>query len=368
MPQGAPGMQLNLIAPICDTGYGTVGLNLLLALARAGHEPALFPRGQIEADNAHAEVIQAALARRAGPGLEAPTVTLAQHAAPDLLYRVGRGPHAVFVIFELDTFEPDELYRMGSADRIITCSQWGAEVLAKNGLPGERLRVVPLGVDSDLFTNPPNPAPRNDNETLFFSTGKFEFRKGYDFLSVAFSQAFTPEDPVRLVLHAWNAFLGDEYNQTWVDLFANTPMANHVEISRERFETQEPLAGLMARADCGLFLSRAEGWNLGLLEMMALGKPVIATNYSGHTEFVNEQNCRLIDITETDPANDGLAFQGQGNWAMLDAPQAQQAIAHLRAVHEAKQAGTLAPNTAGIETARQFSWDAAAARLIEAVI
>ena len=360
-------MQLNLIAPICDTGYGTVGLNLLLALHRAGHEVALFPRGQIEADNAHAGVIQAALARRARPGLEAPTVTLAQHAAPDLLYRVGRGPHCPFIIFELDTFEPDDLYRLGGADRVLTCSRWGSEVLAKNGLPAERLRVVPLGVDSGLFTHPPAAKPRPDDETLFFGTGKFEFRKGYDFLSVVFNQAFTPDDPVRLVLHAWNAFLGDEYNQTWVDLFANTPMAKRVEISRERFETQAPLAGLMARADCGLFLSRAEGWNLGLLEMMALGKPVIATNYSGHTEFVNEQNCRLIDITETEPANDGLAFQGQGNWALLDTPQAQQAIAHLREVHAVKQAGTLAPNTAGIETAKQFSWDATAERLIEAI-
>ena len=56
-------MDINLIAPICDTGYGTVGLNLLLALERAGHKVCLYPRGQIEAAQIHGEVIQKALTR-----------------------------------------------------------------------------------------------------------------------------------------------------------------------------------------------------------------------------------------------------------------------------------------------------------------
>lgn len=360
-------MDINLIAPICDTGYGTVGLNLLLALERSGHEVCLLPRGQIEVAQEHGEVIQKALGRRDRPNPDAPAITLAQHASPDLLLTTGRGLHCAFIIFELDTFRPDEIHRLRGLDRVLTCSEWGKRVLVENGLNEEQVRVVPLGVDGSLFANPPEPPARENGDTIFFSTGKFEFRKGYDFLSVAFSQAFAPDDPVRLVLHAWNPFLGDEYNQTWVDLFQQTPMAARVEILRDRFETQAPLAGLMAQADCGVFLSRAEGWNLGLLEMMALSKPVIATDYSGHTEFLNADNCRLVDVPETEPANDGLAFQGQGNWAKLDLPQAQQAIAHLRTIHEQKQSGQLPPNTAGIETARKFSWDHAAARLVEAV-
>ena len=360
-------MDINLIAPICDTGYGTVGLNLLLALERSGHEVCLYPRGQIEAAQIHGEVIQKALSRRDRPNPDAPAITLAQHAAPDLLLTTGRGLHCAFIIFELDTFSPDEIHRLRGLDRVLTCSEWGKRVLVENGLNEEQVRVVPLGVDGSLFANPPAPPARDHRDTVFFSTGKFEFRKGYDFLSVAFSQAFAPDDPVRLVLHAWNPFLGDDYNQTWVDLFQQTLMAERVEILRNRFETQAPLAGLMAQADCGIFLSRAEGWNLGLLEMMALGKPVIATNYSGHTGFLNAENCCLVDVPETESANDGLAFQGQGNWAKLDLPQVQQTITHLRAIHEQKQAGTLATNTAGIETAQEFSWDNSAARLVTAI-
>ena len=62
----------------------------------------------------------------------------------------------------------------------------------------------------------------------------------------------------------------------------------------------------MAGADCGVFLSRAEGWNLGLLEMMAMGKPVITTNYSGHTEFATPANALLVEVPEVEPAKDGV--------------------------------------------------------------
>ena len=113
-------MDINLIAPICDTGYGTVGLNLLLALERSGHNVCLYPRGQIEAAEEHSEVIQKALGLRDRPNLDAPAITLAQHSAPDLLLTMGRGLHCAFIIFELDTFEPNEIYRLRSMDRVLT--------------------------------------------------------------------------------------------------------------------------------------------------------------------------------------------------------------------------------------------------------
>ena len=360
-------MDINLIAPICNTGYGVVGLNLLLALERLGHVVCLYPRGRVEADQKYGNIIQRAIDRRIRPNLDAPAVTLSQHAEPELLLTMGRGLSCGFVIFELDTIEDDALYRFGALDRVFTCSDWGKRVLVDNGLAEERVRVVPLGVDGTLFADPPEIPERNHDDTIFFSTGKFEARKGYDFLSVVFDKAFTPDDPVRLLLHAWNPFLDDEYNETWVNLFKNTAMGERVLISKGRYETQNPLASLMAQADCGVFLSRAEGWNLGLLEMMALGKPVIATNYSGHTEFLNSDNCHLVEVPDVEPAQDGFSFQGQGNWGRLDVVQAEQAIRHMRQIHELKQSGKLAPNTAGQETARRFSWDHAAEQLVAAV-
>lgn len=47
---------------------------------------------------------------------------------------------------------------------------------------------------------------------------------------------------------------------------------------------------LLACMDAYVSLHRAEGFGLGIAESMYLGKPVIATNYSGNADFINPKN------------------------------------------------------------------------------
>ena len=120
----------------------------------------------------------------------------------------------------------------------------------------------------------------------------------------------------------------------------------------------------MSQVDCGVFPSRGEGWNLELLEMMAAGKHVITTEYSAHTEFCTEDNAGLVTIKEVEPAFDGKWFFGQGNWAkigehqMLDLNMKMQ-----RFIFDKK--GTL--NESGIETAKTFSWQNTARKILKYV-
>jgi hypothetical protein len=52
---------------------------------------------------------------------------------------------------------------------------------------------------------------------------------------------------------------------------------------------------LYASCDVYVSLHRAEGLGLGLMESMLLGKPVIATGWSGNMTFMNRQNSFPID-------------------------------------------------------------------------
>jgi glycosyltransferase involved in cell wall biosynthesis len=66
---------------------------------------------------------------------------------------------------------------------------------------------------------------------------------------------------------------------------------------------------LLACADVYVSLHRSEGFGFGLAEAMALGKPVIATAYSGNLDFTTTSNScqvgyRLSRITEQDHAYD----------------------------------------------------------------
>ena len=92
--------------------------------------------------------------------------------------------------------------------------------------------------------------------------------------------------------------------------------------------------------------------------MMAMGKHVIATDYSAHSEFVSEFNAHLVDIDNLEDAFDGKWFHGFGQWASLEAAQIDQTIEHMRSIHRAKQSGQLGVNQAAIETMSHFTWRA----------
>jgi hypothetical protein len=99
---------------------------------------------------------------------------------------------------------------------------------------------------------------------------------------------------------------------------------------------------------------------------MSMGKQVIATNYSAHTQYCDKDNAMLIDIKELELAEDKVWFHGQGKWAYLGNEQVEQLINYMRQVHKSKQEGSLSKNVAGVETAKRFSWENSAENLIHA--
>jgi len=278
---------------------------------------------------------------------------------------IGNGLRCLFTIFELDRLTSAELECLRSMDRIFVCTRWAQGVLVAHGLRLETVRVVPLGIDRSIFSPALGAAQPTSSETVFANIGKFELRKGHDVLVEAFNLAFGPKDPVRLLIHGCNHMLGEAFNRFWIDHCKSTRLGGKITIVERPFASHVEVAGFMAQADCGVFPARAEGWNLELLEMMALGKTVIATDYGGHTEFANPENCLLVKISELEDAHDGVKFAGQGRWARLGPEQLEQLVVHLRAVHQRKQSGDLGTNHAGIATARRFSWENSAQRLVE---
>lgn len=120
----------------------------------------------------------------------------------------------------------------------------------------------------------------------------------------------------------------------------------------------------MRQADCGVFLSRGEGWNLPLLEMMSCGRQVVSTNYSAHTEYCDPSNSLLVEIDELEDAYDDRWFFGHGRWAKIGDRQIEQAVEYMRQVHQRKQVGGTPLNGGGVETAKRFTWEATAARIV----
>lgn len=357
-------MQINLLAPINGTGYGVAGTQLLKALATSTiSEVALFPIGPSEYDRSFAPIYDEAVARAGNYADYAPSVRMWHQ--DQLAEHVGNSAHIGFPFFELDRFTWVEEHHLRSMDHLFVASKWAQEVLRTELDLVETVSVVPLGVDREVFHEGLRQAPRQDPDTtVFINIGKWEIRKGHDLLLRAFNKAFQPSDKVQLRMINHNPFIG-QGNDTWRAQYEASPMRARIDVKVGRLPTVRHVATALAGADCGVWPARAEGWNLEALEMLATGGHVIATNYSGHTEFLTKDNALLVQPEGTEDAFDGIWFKGQGGWANLGKDSEEQLIEHLRSVHRRKQLGELGVNEAGIRTAKRFSWENSAKCFVE---
>jgi Glycosyltransferase len=105
----------------------------------------------------------------------------------------------------------------------------------------------------------------------------------------AFIRAFGPDPSVQLVVKINNARRRPDHLKTLTDRIAGYP----VTIIDCTFTREETYA-LMNSCDCLVSLHRSEGFGLTLAEAMFLGKPVIATAYSGNMDFTKFDNSFLV--------------------------------------------------------------------------
>lgn len=341
--------KLNFTSPIGGTGYGIAGINILSELQKT-HDTSLFLIGQPLLDNnEQADLIQKVVMNQDSFDFDAPCLKIWHQF--DLSHRIGRGKLFAYPFFELDTFTDREKHHLHHPDHIIVSSEWAKGILKANKIK-TKASVAPLGVDRTIFNE--SKVSKENLEKLpyiFLTVGKWEKRKGHDILVEAFNEAFTDDDNVELWMATHNPFLNEEQTRYWTDMCQSSKLSKKIKIFN-RLKTHENVAELMSYASCGVFVSRAEGWNLELLEMMSMGKPVIATNYSSHTEFCNKDNAYLVETTELEPAFDDRWFKGEGNWAKINDSSKEQIVEHMRLVYK----NSIRDNAHGIETAKKFSW------------
>ncbi len=115
----------------------------------------------------------------------------------------------------------------------------------------------------------------------------------------AFCSAFPSRSQASLVLKCMNAPNDATNHQRLLTATGDRP---DIQILDAHLPQAHKNA-LLASCDCYVSPHRAEGFGLTMAEAMYLGKPVIATGYSGNLEFMTEANShligyRLVDVGE----------------------------------------------------------------------
>jgi glycosyltransferase involved in cell wall biosynthesis len=353
---------INILSPINQLGYGVTGLNIVKSLSQIT-DVSLWVIGQPQVTNqSDANIIRSCLNNGQFTQFNAPCIKIwHQH---DMTQFIGNGSRIGFPIFELDTFNDLEKHHLSSLDKIFVCSSWAKTVVLNNiSIKEENVCVIPLGVDNNIFK--PSSMP-DTGTTRFFNCGKWEIRKGHDILVEIFNNAFDEKDDVELWMMCENPFCNESEQDEWKNLYLNSKLGDKIRII-SRKPTQEEVYNIMSQTHCGIFPSRAEGWNLELLEMMACGKSVITTAYAAHNEFCNTDNSYLTPINTQELAYDGKWFHGTGNWAKIGDTEKSQMISHMQYVHNLRASNKLETNNSGIDTASKYTWNNTAKEIIKHV-
>lgn len=182
--------------------------------------------------------------------------------------------------------------------------------------------VVPMAVEAPDASGVHLPIARDDRFTFLFTFDFFSTlrRKNVGGLIEAFARAFYPREGPRLLLKTINGRLRPQAEAELRRRIAGHPDIELVDAYLEPAQN----AALIARADCYVSLHRSEGFGLTLAEAMALGTPVIATGYSGNTDFTTPHNSYMVDWTATRVGPDCEIYPAEGSWAEPDLDHAAE--------------------------------------------
>lgn len=202
-------------------------------------------------------------------------------------------------------------------------------------------KAIAAATEKPVFAVPhaivaPSASSAFDRGSLGLPEGRFLFLFAFDLLSVlerknplglvdAFTRAFRPDEGPVLVLKAMN---GDQ----------RIPDLERIRLAIEgrpdillidRCLDVDQLVGLMQLADCYVSLHRSEGFGLTMAEAMALGKPVIATGYSGNLDFMDAETAYLVRWTEGAVPAGCEPYREGAVWAEPDVEDATHLLRHV---------------------------------------
>ncbi|MBX9579485.1 MAG: glycosyltransferase, partial [Gemmataceae bacterium] len=232
--------------------------------------------------------LAAELAARFGHPVR-PEVTVRHRWPPDLTPPAGGGAFVLVQPWEYGRLPRAWVGPIRAAvDEVWVPSGSVARAYTESGVPADRVRVVPNGVDPDRFRPGLDPLPLATGKRVrLLYVGGTIWRKGFDLLLAAYRRAFSAADDVCLVVKdmGTTTFYRGQTAGAAVAALAGDPAAPAVEYL-EGDLAEDDLPRLYAACDALVLPYRGEGFGLPVLEAMACGRPVVVTAGGPTDEFV----------------------------------------------------------------------------------
>lgn len=274
--------------------------------------------------------------------------------------------NALMGFWELERLSEPGIEQLGDADVFLAASTFLAEVVAPTKVPVVRCEI-PLAL--------PAPAPGfreklglKAEEVVFITAADPRsdlMRKNPTAAVEAFARSGAAALGARLVVKLNLSSLPQlpVDMQQWMSRFLEVARQFPGVVMFDQDLSYEEVLGLYAACDVYVSLHRAEGFGLPLLEAMLLGKPVIASAYSGNCSFMSEDNacmvpCKKVPVAALHPAyrKESLAGVQWGEPEMESAVRWFRALAGDAGMRRRIGDAARREATAYVNRASQLSW------------
>ena len=187
------------------------------------------------------------------------------------------------------------------AAAVIAVSQELRREVIQLGVPADKVRCIPNGVDCQLFSATGSHQPSKDGWRLLY-VGRFVEAKGLRVLLEALAKVRSQGRDVSLTLIGGHPATGTAH--PFLPQVKALNLSEH--LSFEDAVPWEELPPYMAAADLFVLPSFSEGLTTSLIEAMACGLPVVATRCGGPEEVVNEEVGRLVAVGDAEDLAAGI--------------------------------------------------------------
>ena len=166
----------------------------------------------------------------------------------------------------------------------------------------DKIRVVPHGYDPEVFKQ--IETLHIQNKSTFNKTfkiicnkgwrGGMEDRGGVQFLLQAYSQEFTKDENIELLLKLNPSYINPQLVKAKIDELKLPKECGKIKIACGNLSPKQ-LCDLYNDSDLYVCATRAESFDLGTAEAMACGLPIITTGYGGQIEHMDKTCADFID-------------------------------------------------------------------------
>lgn len=167
--------------------------------------------------------------------------------------------------------------------KIIDANSQYLKNLALKFLPGLKIKVINNGVDSRIFY----PAKRWPLQPVIFCSSRMGERKGVKYLIQAMPQVLAKFPKAKLIL------VGEGSEKDKIKQLVKSLKINSSVIFKGRLNHQQ-LAKVYRNSRLFVLPSLSESFSNALLEAIASGLPIVATDIGGNPELINSNNGILI--------------------------------------------------------------------------